>query len=608
MNFVRLRFTAVLKRKLTREVRVGSVRIGGNNAIVIQSMTDTATSDSVATIAQSGRLFDCGSQLVRIATPAIRDAKSLQHIRRELSGRGYTGPLAADVHFNANVAEMAAAYVEKVRINPGNFVDKTGFPVDSDERLHYAELHKIEEKLRALVFICRRRKVALRVGVNHGSLSERILQRYGNTVEGMVESVMEYLRILVKLDFFDIVVSIKSSNPALMVEANRLLCIRMQEEHMNFPFHLGVTEAGNDGEARIKSAMGIGTLLYEGIGDTIRVSLTEPPENEIPVASEIIRFLDSLVFFPMDDRTEQYPHCIKSDFVRQVTGHSFPLVLGRYRESSATNRQPADFYVVSAHESLPVTKENVPLVVSVNHPDFQPGVHFPLMDESHLAQALHEKSLFFIHINPAGICYNLLASLKVMKTAVIILTVKHPDVAGITKDVVSVFQMHKICNPVIVRIVSNEEGLEEYQIHKAIQTGPLLLDALPWIQGVWLDNPNFDEEQLVETAFQLLQASRRRMVKTEFIACPGCGRTLFNLQETNRRVKEAVGGISGLKVAVMGCMVNGPGEMADADVGYVGAGRGRISLYQNKELVLKNIPEEDAIPELIGLLKRSGWM
>lgn len=598
----------MLKRKLTREVRVGSLKIGGNNAIVIQSMTDTATSDLASTVGQSGRLFACGSQLVRIATPAIRDAKSLQHIRRQLTEQGYAGPLAADVHFNANVAEMAAAYVEKVRINPGNFVDKSGFPLDSDERLHHAELHKIEEKLRTLVFICRRRKVALRIGVNHGSLSDRILQRYGNTVDGMVESVMEYLRILVKLDFYDVVVSIKSSNPAVMVEANRLLCIRMQEEHMNFPFHLGVTEAGNDGEARIKSAMGIGTLLYEGIGDTIRVSLTEPPENEIPVASEIIRFLDSLVFFPMDDRTEQYPHCIKNELVKQIVGHSFPLVLAGRAECADAGLQPADFTIVEAHAKLPENASNSRLAVSVDHPDYLPGIHFPVMNEKHMAQAFQQKSLFFLEINPASICYELVAQLKELKTAVIILKVRHPDVAGLTKDVVSVFQMHKICNPIVVRIESSEENLMEYQIHKAIQSGPLLLDALPWIQGIWLTNPNFSEDILVEIAFQLLQASRHRMVKTEFIACPGCGRTLFNLQETNRKVKEAVGAISGLKVAVMGCMVNGPGEMADADVGYVGAGKGRISLYQNKELVHKNIPEEDAIPELLSLLRKTGWM
>lgn len=589
----------MIKRRISREVRIGPLVIGGHNPVLVQSMTDTMTSDSSSTIEQCKQLFDAGAGMVRIATPAIRDAKLLREIRQRLNETGYTGPLAADVHFNSLVAEMAASYAEKVRINPGNFIQ------DNDTEHEYASQMRIEEKLRPLVLLCKRKQVALRIGVNHGSLSERILQKFGDTPEGMSESVMEYLRLLDALEFDQVVVSIKSSNPTIMVKANRLLWEKMQQEERSYPFHLGLTEAGEALEARIKSAMAIGTLLYDGIGDTIRVSLTEPPENEIPVAREILRFIREMKPFPVGNLTEQPPVQIDCSRLHSLSGHTFPVVISDFSEDTPSDPQP-DFMCCKSRQTEDLSFEKHKTILPYDHPSFKNDIHLPVYDAHQIDKTLLNPDTKFILLRPEEITMKLVRSLKKIHHFILILEIRQEDVSGYIKNIVSILQMNQLNIPVILRIMSTESDLMKYQVQTAIQTGPLLLDTIPWIQGLWLSNPAAGRMN-TDMAFAILQAAGKRITKAEFISCPGCGRTLFNLQETNRKIKDSLGHLTGLKIAVMGCLVNGPGEMADADVGYVGAGPGKINLFQKKELIEKNISEDEALPAMIALLKRNSW-
>lgn len=455
----------IYNRRKSSVTKVGNITIGGNSPIRVQSMTTTQTTDTEACVEQAIRIINAGGELVRLTTQGTREAENLQNIKLSLVDRGFNTPLVADVHFNPNVADVAAKYVEKVRINPGNYVD----PARTFKELEYTdaeyadEIEKIRRRFIPFLEICKENKTAIRIGVNHGSLSDRIMCRYGNTPEGMVESCMEFLRICVEQNFTDVVLSIKASNTTVMVQTVRLLVKQMDKENMSFPIHLGVTEAGEGEDGRIKSAVGIGALLGEGIGDTIRVSLSEAPEREIPVAVKLVE----------------------------------------YAEESATKRAGAK--------------------------------------------------------------------------------------AGIKDET--------------IYLEYNEESLEDLQLKAAMDAGALLIDGYAKDLIIKNSNNHISAEQLVNTANAILQAARIRFTKPEYISCPGCGRTLYNLEETIAKIKQATSHLVGVKIAIMGCIVNGPGEMADADFGYVGAGRGKISLYKGKECIEKNIPETDAVEKLLQLIE-----
>ena len=457
----------IYNRRKSSVTKVGNITIGGNSPIRVQSMTTTQTTDTEACVEQAIRIINAGGELVRLTTQGTREAENLQNIKLSLVDRGFNTPLVADVHFNPNVADVAAKYVEKVRINPGNYVD----PARTFKELEYTdaeyadEIEKIRRRFIPFLEICKENKTAIRIGVNHGSLSDRIMCRYGNTPEGMVESCMEFLRICVEQNFTDVVLSIKASNTTVMVQTVRLLVKQMDKENMSFPIHLGVTEAGEGEDGRIKSAVGIGALLGEGIGDTIRVSLSEAPEREIPVAVKLVE----------------------------------------YAEESATKRAEAK--------------------------------------------------------------------------------------AGIKDET--------------IYLEYNEESLEDLQLKAAMDAGALLIDGFAKELIITNSNNSISKEQLTDTANAILQAARIRFTKPEYISCPGCGRTLYNLEDTIAKIKQATSHLVGVKIAIMGCIVNGPGEMADADFGYVGAGRGKISLYKGKECVEKNIPEEDAVKKLLNLIENS---
>jgi (E)-4-hydroxy-3-methylbut-2-enyl-diphosphate synthase len=599
--------------RITKVVQVGNQLIGGRNAILIQSMTDTPPSDIESTVDQCIRIFDAGAGLVRLATPAIRDAKKLLEIKSMLVAKGYHHPLAADVHYSANAAEMAAEYVEKVRINPGNYVDKKDFNPESQDA-YAQELRKIKNRLQTLVKICHRKQRVLRIGVNHGSLSERIVFRYGDTIEGMAESVMEYLRMLEELDFNEVVVSIKSSNPLLMVKANRLLKEKMEAEGMDYPFHLGVTEAGEGEEGRIRSAMGIGALLWEGIGDTIRVSLTESPELEIPVAKFIVTyfeerhsgrdgksFLSPLAMNLFDSFEETLVR------LQRITGHRFPFTM-RGENDNEDETIHADLYLrpYSFHqpkaekrlqETIEATKKHINVI------DYQ----LIKSDDLSFFEVFEEQS-FCVRVSPSDLDDRLIHFLRDHSSVMLMVQCSDRFKTPHLMEFVERIRGAGLATLLCLEAEYEEGNLTGFQLELALDLSPLLLADYPLVQGFYIRNSKISQAQIDSSLETIFQVSRHRMIRTEFISCPGCGRTLFNLQETTRRVKEAVGNIKGLKVAVMGCMVNGPGEMADADVGYVGAGGGRVTLYEGKNAVKKNIPEGEALDELMHLLKRKGYV
>lgn len=525
------------RRRETHEVHVGNVPLGGQNSIRVQSMTNTSTMDTEACVAQTKRIVAAGGEYVRLTTQGLREARNMGEIRSRLHAEGCPVPLVADVHFNAAVADEAATQCEAVRINPGNYVDpaRTFRHLEYTEEEYQAELQKIDRRFVPLLQICKANHTALRIGVNHGSLSDRIMSRYGDTPAGMVESCMEFLRICVREQFEDVVISIKASNTVVMVRTVRLLVQRMEEEGMDFPLHLGVTEAGEGEDGRIKSAVGIGTLLSDGLGDTIRVSLSEAPEAEIPVALALRNYVVARAGHPriegkMADGFDYLdPHRRPTQAVGELGGAQPPVVYTAESLSTA-QQQTGDRFVV----------------LETNHP------------------------------NPVG------------------------DLQA---------QIHKMwCEgdnrPVVVRLNYDESDKERFQLQAAADLGALCIDRL--IDGICLENEALPTEVSEQTAYAILQASRLRMTRPEFISCPGCGRTLYNLEETIARIKQAVQQRVGtdarfqtLKIGIMGCIVNGPGEMADADYGYVGAGVGRVSLYKQKQCVEKNIPEEEAVERLI---------
>ena len=529
-------------RRESTVAKAGNVEIGGANPIRIQSMTNTSTLDTEGSVAQALRIAEAGGEIVRLTTQGVREAENMANIRKGLDEAGCDVPLVADVHFNPNAAFKAAETCEKVRINPGNFVDaaRTFKKLDFTDEEYAEEVKKIDETLVPFLQLCKRNNTAVRLGVNHGSLSDRIMSRYGDTPAGMVESVMEFLRVCRRENFDNVVISIKASNVVVMVETVRLLDEKMREEGMAFPLHLGVTEAGDGEDGRIKSAVGIGTLLGEGLGDTIRVSLTEDPEKEIPVAKKLRDYITSRAgHAPVAEPTE-IAEGYSRDKAVAVPGFEdvkHPLVAGLDFPGF-----PAAWHRVNAADSPQLYDDELPVVITSENTN-RPGEIASWIDR-------------FISLGGK--------------------------------------------NPIFISMRYDDTDLEDFQIKAGADFGPLLLNG--YGSGISIDAPAFRAEEINSVALGLLQAVRLRISKTEYIACPSCGRTLFDLQKTLREVKEATAGLKGLKIGVMGCIVNGPGEMADADYGYVGAGPGKVSLYKGKTLVRKNIPSEDAIAALLELI------
>jgi len=602
----------------TRSVQVGNIEIGGNNPIKIQSMTSTNTLNTEETIKQSLSIIKAGGDLVRITAQGVAEAENLKEIKKGIRDAGFETPLAADIHFNPKAAFTAAQIVEKVRINPGNFVDKRAdfTKVEFTDDEYQSEINKIEEKLIPLIEICKENNTALRIGVNHGSLSDRIMSKFGDTPHGMVESAMEFLRICVKQKFLNIIVSLKSSNTRVMVQANRLMLAQMHEEGMDFPLHLGVTEAGEGEDGRIKSAVGIGTLLADGIGDTIRVSLTEPPQDEIPVAKKLtdyfsertnhkeIRNIDNIShnFFEYEKR--------KSIEVINVGGNNVPVVIGN---SEINNELKPEFLFISDKLFYGNLNKEYKYIVDETtweQQGFDESYIFPLFSSINNFYFSDKKSteLNFIRINNNNLQVEDLQKVKNLQNLVFVLETNNSNSFADQRAAFLKLISLECMIPVIVKRSYNENDLENLQLKTASDFGGLFLDGFG--DGIWIDNEGkIDKESIVNTSFGILQASRVRTTKTEFISCPGCGRTLFELQKTTQLIREKTSHLKNLKIGIMGCIVNGPGEMADADYGYVGAGPGKITLYKNKEVVKKNIPEENAVDELIQLIKDNGdWV
>lgn len=600
-------------RRKSSEVNIGATPLGGENPIRIQSMTNTVTMDTEACVEQSKRIIDAGGEYVRLTTQGIKEAENMKEINIALRSQGYDTPLVADVHFNAKVADVAAQYVEKVRINPGNYVDaaRTFKQLEYTDEEYRAELNKIKTRFVPFLNICKANHTAIRIGVNHGSLSDRIMSRYGDTPEGMVESCMEFLRICVEEQFTDVVISIKASNTVVMVRTMRLLAAVMEQEGMSFPLHLGVTEAGDGEDGRIKSALGIGALLSDGLGDTIRVSLSEAPEAEIPVARKLVDYVTTHAdapYIPAELASGfDYlrPTRRKTISVRNIGGGNLPVVFSFHWEgNTSSNPQLLPDYIYTGR-NLPTERLNTEYVVDADVWNEEIGA-WPAFNLNTIVNIdAFQSELKFLFI-PYLMLDQVMDVLKRHPEVVVISQSIHPNRLGEHRALVHQLMNNGLNNPVIFFQHYAEEDLENLQIKAAADMGALVFDGL--VDGICLLNQNnlISAKDVEATAFGILQAGRLRITKTEYISCPGCGRTLFDLQKTIARVKEATSHLKGLKIGIMGCIVNGPGEMADADYGYVGAGRGKVSLYKCKECVEKNIPEEEAVDKLVELIKTHG--
>ena len=601
-------------RRETTEVNIGATPMGGNNPIRIQSMTNTPTQDTEACVEQAKRIVDAGGEYVRLTTQGVKEAENLKNINISLRSQGYNTPLVADVHFNPKVADVAALYAEKVRINPGNYVDaaRTFKHLEYTDEEYAQELQKIRDRFVPFLNICKENHTAIRIGVNHGSLSDRIMSRYGDTPEGMVESCMEFLRICVEEQFKDVVISIKASNTVVMVKTVRRLAQVMEEENMHFPLHLGVTEAGDGEDGRIKSALGIGALLADGLGDTIRVSLSEAPEAEIPVARKLVDYIIRRNEHPYIPGavapTFDYlsPTRRKTRAVHNIGGDNLPVVLAtRLDGNLEVNLQFCPDYIYTGHQLPQQTNNGIQYIVDADiwdgtdntWPAFK-GDQLPFLTGC-------TASLKFLFITYMGLNEEALACLKYHPEVVLIAQSNHPNRLGEQRALAHQLMCEGLQNPVIYFQHYAEEETENFQLKSAADMGALIFDGL--CDGIFLFNQGNIASQVIDaTAFGILQAGRVRTSKTEYISCPGCGRTLYDLQNTIARIKAATSHLKGLKIGIMGCIVNGPGEMADADYGYVGAGRGKISLYKQKECIEKNIPEEEAVDNLIELIKKNG--
>lgn len=601
-------------RRETSEVLIGAVPLGRPNPIRVQSMTNRSTNDTEACVEQAKRIVDAGGEYVRLTTQGVKEAENLKNINSSLRTQGYMVPLVADVHFNPKVADVAALYAEKVRINPGNYVDpgRTFKKLEYTDEEYANEIEKIRERFVPFLNICKENHTAIRIGVNHGSLSDRIMSRYGDTPEGMVESCMEFLRICVSENFNNVAISIKASNTVVMVKTVRLLVATMEKEGMAFPLHLGVTEAGDGEDGRIKSALGIGALLSDGIGDTIRVSLSEEPEAEIPVARKLVNYISSRenhLFIPGIEAKEfNYlnPTRRKTNAVRNIGGDNLPVVVADRIDGSCEvdkNFTPDYIYV---GRRLPEERiDGVGYIVDADVWNGEAGT-YPAYNYEHMPLIGGcSAELKFLFVPYMAYTDETAAGLKSHPEIVVISQSNHVNRLGEHRALVHQMMNDGLKNPVIFFQHYSEKEAEDLQIKSAADMGALIFDGL--CDGVFVFNQGTLPHSTIDaTMFGILQAGRARTSKTEYISCPSCGRTLFDLQTTIARIKKATSHLKGLKIGIMGCIVNGPGEMADADYGYVGAGRGKVSLYKRKECIEKNIPEEEAVDKLIALIKKNG--
>ena len=604
-------------RRETSEVNIGATPMGGSNPIRIQSMTNTSTQDTDACVAQAKRIVDAGGEYVRLTTQGVKEAENLMNINAALRQDDYMVPLVADVHFNPKVADIAAQYAEKVRINPGNYVDaaRTFKHLEYTDEEYAQEVRKIRIPF---LNICKANHTAIRIGVNHGSLSDRIMSRYGDTPEGMVESCMEFLRICVAEKFMDVVISIKASNTVIMVKTVRLLAHIMEKEGMHFPLHLGVTEAGDGEDGRIKSALGIGALLADGLGDTVRVSLSEAPEAEIPVARKLVDYMTQR-------RNHPYiPGAVAPEFhylsperrtttaVHNIGGENLPVVIAvRLDGNMDFNPQFTPDYVYAGRQLPEHPIKGMQYIIDADLWNGQPDTWPAFKSEQLPFVSGFNASLKFLFISYMGLDDEAIACLKYHPEIVLVAQSIHPNRLGEYRALAHQLMNEGLKNPLVFFQHYAEDEVENLQIKSAADMGALIIDG--FCDGILLFNQSkqkggkkISDKVTDATAFGILQAGRVRTSKTEYISCPGCGRTLYDLESTIARIKQATSHLKGLKIGIMGCIVNGPGEMADADYGYVGAGRGKISLYKKKECIEKNIPEEEAVEKLIELIKKNG--
>lgn len=600
-------------RRNTDQVLIGTVWVGSKYPIRVQSMTNTSTMDTDASTAQCEELIDAGAELVRLTTQGVREAQNLYFIRKNLLAKGYVVPLVADVHFNPKVAEEAARIVEKVRINPGNFVDsiKTFQQYEYTDEEYAKEIAKIEEKLIPLLEICKENSTAIRIGVNHGSLSDRIMSRFGDTPQGMVESCMEFLRICRKHNFLRIVISVKASNTMVMVHTVRLLVATMQQEGMRFPLHLGVTEAGDAEDGRIKSAVGIGALLIDGIGDTIRVSLSEHPKNELPVANKMVDYINQVAKAPTIEPFIYHNNFFKpfaynrrkSIPVGPIGNTHVPIVIHSLSDTEncidVTATKPDFIYVGSSIVNTYPTPKIIDAAVWRKEENTYPMFSI----ETYTNIQMCDADIVFLSMKSTEITKEICEFISATTRVILIVQLLSENTVGEGRKVFATLHYYQVENPVVLQRAYNEEDIEMLQIKSSVDIGSFFLDGFG--DGIMLENKQKIQDT-VSLSFSILQATRARMSKTEFISCPGCGRTLFDLQQTIAHIKRATSHLNHLKIGIMGCIVNGPGEMADADYGYVGAGKGKISLYKKQECVQRNIPEKEAVQRLIQLIKDNG--
>lgn len=639
----------------TREIQIGDTPMGGDNPIRIQSMTTVDTMDTMGSVEQTIRMVEAGCEYVRITAPSIKEAQNLANIKNELRRRGYNVPLVADIHFTPNAAEVAARIVEKVRVNPGNYADKKKFDQLSYTEAEYKlELERIYHKFAPLVNICKENGTAMRIGTNHGSLSDRIMSHYGDTPEGMVESAMEFIRMCEDLNFYNLCISMKSSNPQVMVKAYRLLVEKMVSENMNYPLHLGVTEAGDGEDGRVKSAVGIGTLLEDGLGDTVRVSLTEEPEREAPVAialvnryskrqanlelqpkQEIIQLSTDTPIVPYTSEevntfiggalvprivVDISKENLKDAQILTKVGYRYDILLDKYH----MGEQSVDFVYLA--DSLPSFAMPANLKQIYNYDTWfqladKTNIH-PLFTLAQFVAADYKDTVLnMVKICNSDLLTPLFESLQLDKTVVFIVETDYLHGMADQRQFFRNLQEIGLNNPVIIKrsypkedfsgpigeYMNPEEPISKIQLYASTDLGALLIDGLG--SGIWIDSPATALENIASLSFGILQATRSRISKTEYISCPSCGRTLFDLQETTQMIRSRTNHLKGLKIGIMGCIVNGPGEMADADYGYVGAGPDKVTLYRGQQVVKKNVSSAHALDELIKIIKDDGlWI
>ena len=631
------------QRRETLEVSIGNVPMGGKQPIRVQSMTTVDTMDTEGSIDQTIRMVESGCEYVRITAPSIKEAENLRNIKEGLRARGCEVPLVADIHFTPNAAELAAKIVEKVRVNPGNYADKKRFEeIEYTDESYQAELNRIRDKFTPLVKLCKEHSTAMRIGTNHGSLSDRIMSRYGDTPLGMVESALEFIRICEDLEFYDIVISMKSSNPQVMIQAYRLLVKMLDEEGLKpYPLHLGVTEAGEAEDGRIKSAVGIGTLLEDGLGDTVRVSLTEEPEVEAPVGRILVDRLNNRSgHAPVEatDFSRFNPYEYQKRDTMEVSnfgGENVPRVIADFshlKEVSIKDLKAVGHFYLPELDKWTMNDLGCDYIYSGSQPiDFMlpNGLReildysswkalddrqnkYPLLSVNQLDSELHEK-LNFLSVNTEELSEVLLRKLKADNRFVLLLSTSNPHAMADLRRAFIHLMNHEVSIPVIIQRAYDDLGDDAMMMYPATDMGGLLIDGFG--DGVMLDMGSINaghDDYLAKAKFYngilfgVLQAARTRITKTEYISCPSCGRTLFDLQETTAMIRKRTDHLKGVKIGIMGCIVNGPGEMADADYGYVGSGKGKITLYKGQEVMKRGVPSENALDELIELIKEDG--